>query len=147
MLRFLFFSRPFSLAYIKGALNSFLFFSISGFILWLLLYAHRNPLDNHPPNETGRFLYQASVFAEESLNHGKSHGGMDYAYCVEGKFDNLAQQNVAVYCASLYEKIRVFSQKPNNASYQKLTIQDLQQVIPYFKVRGFYWNQVYLHAP
>lgn len=115
-----------------------LFFSS---LLLLSSCSHKNSLDMNTPNQSGKFLYQASLFAEKNLNNGQDHGGLDYANCAEGNLEYIAP-----YCQNLYKKILVFSREAQNKSYANLTIDDLTEANTYFRVRSFYYNQVYLHS-
>lgn len=114
-------------------------FFLCGALILLSACSHKNPLEKSSLSRSGKFLYQAGLFSEKTLNGGQNHDGKDYENCVENE-----NMNYTVYCQQLYQQMLIFSK--NNENYHDLTIEDLQDTNIYFQVRSYYTNEILLNA-
>lgn len=115
---------------------------LSCFLLNLMLIScsRENPIDKNALSLSGKFLYQASVYAEKQLGANNSHGGIDYGGCVEG-VSKLSRK----YCEKLYSNMIVFG-KNQNGPYKDLSVDDLTDANAYYQVKAYYDNQVLVNA-
>ena len=117
-------------------LIKFLFYTgVSGL---LLACSHENPLEKNALSLSGKFLYQASRYAEVQLNAGSEHGGFDFGKCVEGN-----PELTVKYCDSVYAKMIEFAEKQNGA-FKEIILNDLTDANVYYQVKGYYDNQTYI---
>lgn len=108
------------------------------FTSFLSACSHENPLEKSAFSVSGKFLYNASLYAEKKLNYGDMHGGADFGQCVEG-----VSKYSKNYCTELYNEIILFAKNQQNV-FNKLTIEDLTDANAYFQVKSFYDNQIYI---
>ena len=104
----------------------------------LLACSHENPLEKNALSLSGKFLYQASRYAEAQLNAGDTHEGVDFGKCVEGTSDFSIE-----YCSAIYEKIVEFARN-KHGMFKDITVDDLTDANAYYQVKGYYDNQTYM---
>lgn len=107
-------------------------------VVFLSACSHENPLEKNAFSVSGRFLYNASTYAEKKLNYDDAHGGVDFGQCVEG-ISSYSEN----YCNNLYNEIIIFAKTQKN-NFNELTLEDLTDANAYFQVKSFYDNQVYI---
>lgn len=120
----------------KNKIINILFFS--GIAALLLACSHENPLEKNALSVSGKFLYQASQYAEAQLNAGDRHGGVDYGKCVEGTSDFSKE-----YCNTLYSYMIEFAQIQDRI-FKDISLGDLTDANVYYQVKGYYDNQAYV---